>query len=100
MSTYELMIISHGSMTDDAVTTNVERFTELIGQLGGEVDRVDHWGKREFAYEIDHQREGYYTVVDFQVDGQQLPELERQLRLTDVVVRHKVVHPAARAQNP
>lgn len=99
MSTYELMIITHGSMTDDTVTTNVERFTELIGQLGGEVDRVDHWGKREFAYEIDHQREGYYTVVDFQVDGEQLPELERQLRLTDAVVRHKVVRPAARVRN-
>lgn len=99
MSTYELMIITHGSLADDAVTTNVERFTELIGQLGGEVDRVDHWGKREFAYEIDHQREGYYTVIDFQVDGERLPELERQLRLTDAVVRHKVVRPAARARN-
>jgi small subunit ribosomal protein S6 len=100
LRTYELMIISNGTLTDDAVTANVERFTNLIGQLGGTVDRVDHWGKREFAYEIDHQREGYYTVVDFQIDGQQLPELERQLRLTDVVVRHKVVQPAARVRHP
>jgi small subunit ribosomal protein S6 len=100
LRTYELMIISHGSLTDDAVTTNVEKFTDLIGQLGGSVERVDHWGKREFAYEIDHQREGYYTVVDFQIDGEQLPELERQLRLTDVVVRHKVVQPAARVRHP
>jgi small subunit ribosomal protein S6 len=100
LRTYELMIISNGTLTDDAVTANVERFTNLIGQLGGTVDRVDHWGKREFAYEIDHQREGYYTVVDFQIDGEQLPELERQLRLTDVVVRHKVVQPAARVFHP
>jgi small subunit ribosomal protein S6 len=100
LRTYELMIISNGTLTDDAVTANVERFTNLIGQLGGTVDRVDHWGKREFAYEIDHQREGYYTVVDFQIDGEQLPELERQLRLTDVVVRHKVVQPAARVRHP
>lgn len=99
MRTYELMIISHGSLTDDAVTTNLEKFTDLIGQLGGSVERVDHWGKREFAYEIDHQREGYYTVVDFQIDGQQLPELERQLRLADPVVRHKVVQPAARVRH-
>lgn len=100
MPTYELMIISRGSLQDDAVAANVERFTNLIKELGGSVDRVDHWGKREFAYEIDHQRDGYYTVVDFQVDGTQLRELERQLRLTDEVVRHKVVRPAARVKSP
>ena len=100
MRTYELMIISHGTLSEDAVTGNVERFTGLIGQLGGSVDKVDHWGKREFAYEIEHQREGWYTVVDFQLDGAQLTELERQLRLTDAVVRHKVVQPAARVQHP
>ncbi|HEX6257262.1 MAG TPA: 30S ribosomal protein S6 [Euzebyales bacterium] len=99
MRTYELMIISHGTLSEDAATSNVERFTDLIGQLGGSVDRVDHWGKREFAYEIDHQREGWYTVVDLQLEGEQLPELERQLRLTDAVVRHKVVQPAARVRH-
>ena len=100
MRTYELMVISHGTLSEDAVSANVERFTNLIGQLGGSVDKVDHWGKREFAYEIDHQREGWYTVVDLQLDGDQLPELERQLRLTDAVVRHKVVQPAARVRHP
>ena len=100
LRSYELMIISRGNLQDDAVTANVERFTNLIGQLGGAIDRVDHWGKREFAYEIDHQRDGYYTVVDFQLDGSQLVELERQLRLADEVVRHKVVQPAARVRNP
>lgn len=99
MRTYELMIISHGTLNDDAVAANVERFTSLIGELGGSVDRVDHWGKREFAYEIDHQRAGYYTVIDFQLDGGRLTELERQLRLADEVVRHKVVRPAARVRH-
>jgi small subunit ribosomal protein S6 len=100
LRTYELMIITRGALQDDAVAANVERFTKLIGDLGGSVDRVDHWGKREFAYEIEHQRDGYYTVVDFQLDGSQLGELERQLRLADQVVRHKVVQPAARVRHP
>lgn len=100
MRTYELMIISNGTLSEDAVTSNVQRFTDLIGQLGGSVERVDHWGKRGFAYEIDHQREGWYTVIDLQLDGDQLPELERQLRLADAVVRHKVVQPAARVRRP
>ena len=100
LRTYELMIISLGSLSEDAVTSNVERFTTLIGELGGSVERVDQWGKRAFAYEIDHQREGWYTVIDFQLDTQRLPEVERQLRLTDAVVRHKVVQPAARVVQP
>jgi small subunit ribosomal protein S6 len=98
--TYELMIITRGALNEEAVTANVERFTNLIARLGGSVDRVDHWGKREFAYEIEHQRDGWYTVIDFQLDGTQLGELERQLRLADEVVRHKVVRPAARVRNP
>ena len=94
------MIISRGALQEDAVTANVERFTNLIGELGGAVERLEHWGKREFAYEIDHQRDGYYTVIDFSIDGSRLGELERQLRLADQVVRHKVVRPAARVKSP
>lgn len=98
MRTYELMIITDGSLQEEAVTASVERFTKLIADRGGEVERVDHWGKREFAYEIRHMTEGYYTVIDLQLDGDGLRELERQLRLADEVVRHKVVRPAARTK--
>jgi small subunit ribosomal protein S6 len=98
MRTYELMIISRGDMDEPSVQTQVERFTTLIADQGGSVDKVDQWGKRAFAYEIDHMTEGYYTVVDFDISSEGLVELERQLRLTDSVVRHKVVRPAARTK--
>ena len=76
----------------------VERFTTLIADQGGTVEKVDHWGKRQFAYEIQHMNEGYYTVIDLQVSSEGLVELERQLRLTDEIVRHKVVRPGARTK--
>ncbi|MGI8574521.1 MAG: 30S ribosomal protein S6 [Egibacteraceae bacterium] len=98
MRSYELMIITDGSLQEDAVTASVDRFTKLITDRGGEVERVDHWGKRAFAYEIRHMTEGYYTVIDLQLDGDGLQELERQLRLADEVVRHKVVRPAVRTK--
>lgn len=98
MRAYELMMITNGGLDENAVTTTVERFTKLIGDQGGTVDRVDHWGKRQFAYEIQHMNEGYYTVVDLQISPDGLNELERQLRLTDEVVRHKVVRPAIRTK--
>ncbi len=98
MRKYELMMITHGSLDEPAVQANVGRFTKLITDQGGVVERIDHWGKREFAYEIDHMREGYYTVVDLQITPAGLSEVERQLRLADEVVRHKVVRPAPRTK--
>ena len=98
MHTYELMIITHGQLSEEAVQGVIDRFKKLIGDLGGTVERVDHWGKREFAYEIDHMREGYYTVLDLQLPGDQLVELERQLRIADEVVRHKAIRPDLRTK--
>lgn len=98
MHTYELMIISNGGLDEPTVQATVERFTQRIADLGGEVDKVDHWGKREFAYEIDHMNEGYYTVIDFRLPGDQLAELDRLLRLADEVVRHKIVRPDVRVR--
>ena len=96
MRAYELMIITSGSLDETAVTATIERFTTLVTSQGGTVDRVDHWGKRQFAYEIQHMNEGYYTVIDLTVSSEGLLEVERQLRLADEVVRHKVVRPGPR----
>ncbi|HUH08155.1 MAG TPA: 30S ribosomal protein S6 [Egibacteraceae bacterium] len=99
MRTYELMFITHGSLDEDAVQAVVDRFTKLIADQGGSAERVDHWGKREFAYEIDHMNVGYYTVVDLQISSEGLAEVERQLRLADEIVRHKVVRPGVRVKH-
>jgi small subunit ribosomal protein S6 len=98
MRTYELMMITRGSLDEPAVTGTVDRFTKLIADQDGNVQRVDHWGKRQFAYEINHMTEGYYTVIDLEISANGLLELERQLRLADEVVRHKVVRPGARTK--
>jgi small subunit ribosomal protein S6 len=98
MRTYELMMITRGSLDEPTVQQVVQRFTKVIADRQGTVQRVDHWGKRQFAYEIKHMTEGYYTVVDFDVDAAGLAELERQLRIADEVVRHKVVRPAPRVK--
>lgn len=98
MHTYELMIITNGGLDEPTVQTLIERFTNLISEQGGTVDKVDHWGKRQFAYEIQHMTEGYYTVVEFQLSSDGLKELDRQLGITDAVVRHKVVRPGPRVK--
>ena len=100
MRTYELMIITNGGLDDAAVQGVIERFTKLVADQGGSVDKVDHWGKRQFAYEIQHMTEGYYTVIDVQIGTEGLQELDRQLGIADEVVRHKIIRPAARVKKP
>lgn len=96
--TYELMVILHGSLDEQAVQDSIERIKSRVTDLGGTVDKVDHWGKRQFAYEIEHMTEGYYTVFDLQLEGEAHDELERQLRIADEVVRFKMIRPDLRVK--
>ena len=59
--------------------------------MAAAVGSTDRWGRRRFAYEIDHKTEGYYVVWELTSDGADLEALERSLRLADEVVRHKLV---------
>ena len=63
----------------------------IFMQAAGNVTGADFWGKRRFAYEIDHMNEGYYSVVDFEGETVLVDALDRALSLSDAVVRHKIV---------
>jgi small subunit ribosomal protein S6 len=93
MRTYELMTIHRPEMAEDDVRTEIARLSEFLGERGATVGETDFWGKRRFAYEIDHMNEGYYTVVTFEAEPDTIAEIDRVLSLADTVVRHKVVRP-------
>jgi len=93
MRAYELMTIHRPEMADDDVRKEIERLSDFLGEAGATVKPPDFWGKRRFAYEIDHINEGYYTVVTFDADPAIVAELDRVLHLADTVVRHKVIRP-------
>jgi small subunit ribosomal protein S6 len=90
MRAYELMVIIDAELDDEVIDTTVKRIADLVGQRGGTIKREDRWGRRRFAYEINHKLEGYYVLFEF-VGGSELDQLERALRLADETVRHKVV---------
>jgi small subunit ribosomal protein S6 len=90
MRAYELMIIVDTELDDEAIDAQVTRVAELVTQRGGDVKTQDRWGRRRFAYEIDHKHEGYYVVFEF-VGGSDHDGLERALRLADEIVRHKLL---------
>ncbi len=90
MRAYELMVIIDAELDDEVIDATVKRIADMLGQRGATVRSEDRWGRRRFAYEINHKHEGYYVVFEF-VGGSDLDQLERALRLADEPVRHKVV---------
>ncbi len=97
MRPYEVMIILDPGLEEVAVQAQVDRSTELIRSGGAEPGRVDRWGKRRLAYEIDHHREGTYLLVEAKGEPGSLDALDRALHLADEVIRHKVVRLPDRA---
>jgi small subunit ribosomal protein S6 len=81
---------------DESVVGGViDRIAKIVSQAGGEVGKVDRWGRRRLAYEIARQTEGYYVVVAFTAEPSVIAELERSLHFADEVLRFKVVQRAA-----
>jgi small subunit ribosomal protein S6 len=91
MRAYELMIIFDGELEDADVQAQITKVNEGVAAAGGTVATTDNWGKRRFAYEIDHKHEGTYVVFELLREGGGFEDLERSLRLADEVVRHKLL---------
>jgi len=91
MRAYELMIIFNGDVEDTAVNEHLANVGRLIEAGGGTVVKTDRWGRRRFAYEINHKWEGIYVVLEIATEGRDLSETERVLHLADDVVRHKTI---------
>lgn len=96
MRRYEMMVILHDSLDDEAVQGVLQRIRDLITGQGGALIDEAFWGKRELAYEIAKRHYGWYAVLDFESSTEALNELERQLKLSDNVVRFKTVRPELR----
>ena len=91
MRDYELMTIHRPDLAEDEVESKIGELESYLSDAGCTVNKRDQWGKRRFAYEIDHISEGYYTVLTFQSGAESVDALDRMLSLSDDVVRHKIV---------
>ncbi|MFC7787892.1 30S ribosomal protein S6 [Microbacterium sp. MAHUQ-60] len=87
---YELMVILTPELDERQVAPNLDKFLKVITNDGGSIDKVDVWGKRRFAYEINKKNEGIYAVVNFTATSAATQELDRQLKLSELVFRTKV----------
>jgi len=88
---YELMVILDPEIDERTVAPSLDKFLNVIRNDGGTIDNVDVWGRRRLAYEINKKTEGIYAIVNFTANSSATVELDRQLKLSEAVMRTKVL---------
>ena len=91
MNKYELIYIIDTAVEETTRKELVEKFNGIITANGGEVVKVEEWGKRRLAYAIDYKTEGYYVYVAFNASAELPKELTRNLQINESVIRSQIV---------
>jgi small subunit ribosomal protein S6 len=87
---YETLFVIHPEKSP-RIKEFIEKFRKVIEGQNGSVSQVDEWGLRDLAYRIEKQGKGFYTLIQYQSSGAAVQELERNLKLTDGVLRYLTV---------
>lgn len=93
MRRYELMVILDPNLEERAVTPQIERFLEVVRKDGGNVEKIDVWGRRRLSFDLKKRSEGIYAVIDLDAEPGTVKELDRQLGLNEDVLRTKLLRP-------
>lgn len=91
MKKYEIMYIVNASLEDAARQQVMDDMHKIITDREGSVDKVDEWGVKEFAYEINHMTKGYYVVINVTANNEGIQEFDRLTRINPNIVRFLIV---------
>jgi small subunit ribosomal protein S6 len=91
MRIYEELFIAKPDAPDEEVDQYVEQLRTHLTNAGATVDKVEKWGKRRLAYRVDKYREGAYVLFQFSAEPETVKELERRLRVSDLVIKFLTV---------
>jgi len=91
MNFYETIFISRPSLLDEEVNKITEKVKGIIEQGGGTVMKIENWGKKKLAYEVQKEKKGAYVFLFFQSPGKVISELERAYRLDDSIMKFLTV---------
>lgn len=96
MGKYELAVVIKPSLDEEALKAEFESIKELIERFGGTVEKVDEWGKRRLAYEIQFEtakkaKDGFYSFITFDSESNTPNELEKRMRIRENVLRYLIV---------
>ena len=99
MALYETLFVVHPER-GARLKEFIERFKKVVEAQEGTVAHVEEWGLRDPAYRIDKQAKGFYTLMQYSSSARAVEELERNLRLTDGILRYLTVRAVEETQTP
>jgi len=88
---YESMIILNPSLPAEEIEKENKKILDLVVSFGGELVKTDTWGKKQLAYEIQKNTEGYYIINYFNLNTLKINEVERHYRLTEKIIRYNII---------
>ena len=88
---YELVYILPPDSTEQAVADLHEQISQVVSKMNGQIEKNENWGRRRMAYDIGHHKEGVYVLDVINGSGELMKELDRRLRVMDLVIRHMIV---------
>jgi small subunit ribosomal protein S6 len=88
---YELAVILDANLDDDSLKVEFDKVTALVTRFNGTVEKVDDWGKRRLAYEIEKKNEGYYYFITINADPSAPREVEDRIRIMESVLRYMFI---------
>ena len=88
---YELVYILSPDVTEAQATELHDQVQAIVTRLNGQIEKTETWGRRKLAYEIGPHKEGFYVLEVLQGSGDLVKELDRRLKVIDMVVRHLIV---------
>ncbi len=91
MNKYEVTVILSAKLEEEARAEVIEKVKSYIVRYHGTVGEVEEWGKKRLAYEIQHQAEGFYYLINFEGDSETPNGIESELRIYEPVIRYLVV---------
>ena len=91
MRTYELVVIIHPDLDDEAINQALEKIKNWIDAGKGKITEVQEWGKKRLAYPIQKQYEGIYYLLNLELDPAANIELERNIRILEPVMRYMLI---------
>lgn len=90
MRHYEIVFLVHPDQSEQ-VPAMIERYTRLIKEAGGQVNRLEDWGRRHLAYHINKVHKAHYVLMNVECSGEEIAELENTFRYNDAVIRSMIM---------
>ena len=91
MNIYESIVILNASLSDEEIESATGKIRDLITNSGGEIFKLDVWGRRKLAYEIKKQKKGFYILLLFRSPSSLIRKLEDYYKVYDPVIKYIVI---------